>query len=112
MKNLDMVLLLDCYGEFLTGHQRQVMSMYYEGDLSLAEVAQVTGVTRQAVRDSIKRAEGILTDMESKIHAAKKYSDMKKTLNAIFDEAAKLPESETKDNIETMVTKGLEEIES
>ncbi len=76
-KNLQLVLLLDCYGEFLTERQRQAMESYYGEDLSLGEIAEFTGTSRQAVRDSIKRSEEILLDMEQKLHFAERLGALK-----------------------------------
>ncbi|MGN0593426.1 MAG: YlxM family DNA-binding protein [Ruminococcus sp.] len=71
-KNLQFVMLLDCYGEFLTQRQRQATELYYGEDLSLGEIAELAGTSRQAVRDSIKRSEEILLDMEEKLQFAKR----------------------------------------
>ena len=59
-KNLEISFLLDFYGDMLTDKQRDVVELYYNEDLSLAEIAAHSGITRQGVRDSIKRAEGQL----------------------------------------------------
>ncbi len=66
-KDLQFVMLLDCYGEFLTDRQRQASELYYGEDLSLGEISKLMGITRQAVRDSIKRSEEIVLDMENKL---------------------------------------------
>ena len=50
-KDLKLVLLLDCYGTLLTDRQRQMIQLYYDEDLSLGEIAQIIGISRQAVRD-------------------------------------------------------------
>ena len=65
-KNMEVALLLDFYGDMLTEKQREVMELYYNQDLSLAEIAENDGITRQGVRDSIKRAETQLLDMEDR----------------------------------------------
>ena len=56
-KNLEISLLFDFYGDMLTEKQRDVVELYYNDDLSLSEIAENEGITRQGVRDSIKRAE-------------------------------------------------------
>ena len=56
-KDLHITFLLDFYGDMLTDKQREVVECYYNEDLSLAEIAEVKGITRQGVRDAIKRAE-------------------------------------------------------
>ena len=72
-KNLEISFLLDFYGDVLTERQREVMEQYYNDDLSLAEIADNFGITRQGVRDSIKRGEGIILDLEQKVCFAARY---------------------------------------
>ena len=72
-KNLELSFLLDFYGDVLTERQREVMEQYYNDDLSLAEIADNFGITRQGVRDSIKRGEGIILDLEQKVGFAARY---------------------------------------
>lgn len=54
-KNLELGYLLDFYGELLSEHRREAMNYYYNDDMSLAEIASVLGITRQGVRDLIKK---------------------------------------------------------
>ena len=61
-----MALLYDFYGDVLTPRQKEFYDLYYNEDLSLAEIAENNGITRQGVRDVIVRAEAILTDLEDK----------------------------------------------
>ena len=56
-KDMNISLLFDFYGEILTEKQQDVIDYYYNDDLSLAEISEHLGITRQGVRDSIKRAE-------------------------------------------------------
>ena len=63
-KDLHITFLLDFYGDMLTDKQREVVECYYNEDLSLAEIAEEKGITRQGVRDAIKRAEQQLIEME------------------------------------------------
>ena len=72
-KNLEMSYLLDFYGNVLTEKQRDMMQQYYNMDLSLSEIADNFGITRQGVRDSIKRGENILTELEEQVGFAEKY---------------------------------------
>ena len=76
MKDLKISLLLDFYGGILTDKQVDALELYYNEDLSLAEIAQHTGITRQGVRDAIKRGETILLDMEEKLGFYAKYHDI------------------------------------
>ena len=62
-KNLAISDLLDLYGPMLTDKQRDVIELYYNQDLSLAEIAEHEQITRQGVRDNIKRGEAFLLEM-------------------------------------------------
>lgn len=66
-KDLTVSRLCDAYGALLTEHQLEILRSYYDDDLSLAEIAENHGITRQAALCSIKRAETLLRDYESKI---------------------------------------------
>ncbi len=61
-------LLLDYYGVFLTDNQRELIELSCDEDLSLSEIAERRGVSRQGVRDAITRGTKLLEDMESKLH--------------------------------------------
>ena len=72
-KNLEISLLLDFYGEMLTEKQRDMVDYYYNDDLSLSEIAENEGITRQGVRDSIKRAEAQMLEMEERLGLARRF---------------------------------------
>ncbi|MEG2929762.1 MAG: sigma factor-like helix-turn-helix DNA-binding protein [Oscillospiraceae bacterium] len=72
-KNLEMSYLLDFYGDVLTEKQRDMMQQYFHMDLSLSEIADNFGITRQGVRDAIKRGENVLTELETQVGFAAKY---------------------------------------
>ena len=75
-KNLELSYLIDFYGDVLTDKQREVLEQYYNDDLSLSEIAENFDITRQGVRDSIKRGEAILLDLEEKVGFARRYREM------------------------------------
>ena len=79
-KNLDMAYLIDIYGPLLTKKQLDVIELYYFEDFSLSEIAEHSDISRQGVRDSIKRGEEILYDTEASLGFARRY---KKNLTAI-----------------------------
>jgi predicted DNA-binding protein YlxM (UPF0122 family) len=83
-KNLQISLLLDFYGQMLTEKQREVVEYYYNEDLSLAEIAQHSGITRQGVRDSIKRAELQLLDCEDKLGLMARFHEIQEGLGEIM----------------------------
>lgn len=82
-KDYQIGLLLDFYGSLLTSRQKDVISLYYEEDLSLAEIADEVGITRQGVRDAIKKAESILTETEEKLGLAKRFKILSKKVDII-----------------------------
>lgn len=89
-KDLRMVLLLDCYGAFLTQRQQEMMEYYYGEDLSLGEISTITGVTRQAVSDSVKRGRAVLLEMEEKLQFAHRLCQLKENYLRIQSEAEQL----------------------
>ncbi|MRI81336.1 YlxM family DNA-binding protein [Fundicoccus ignavus] len=66
-KTLRMNQLFDCYQALLTEKQQQMLELYYEEDLSLAEIAEHYDISRQAVHDNIRRGENALEDYEAKL---------------------------------------------
>ena len=71
-KDLHIGYLLDFYGDLLSERKRSAMEMYYNEDLSLAEIAQEIGISRQGVHETIKKAEDELLFYEEKLGLAKK----------------------------------------
>ena len=74
-KNLEICSLLDFYGNMLTEKQLDIMDLYYNDDLSLGEIADRLGISRQGVHDAVKRGEEVLWDYEKKLGL---YADRKK----------------------------------
>lgn len=73
-------LLYDFYGELLTDHQKQVFEDAVYNDMSLSEIANEKGISRQGVHDLIKRCDKILSDYESKLHLVEKFSKTKEKI--------------------------------
>ncbi len=90
MKNLKISLLLDFYGAILTDKQRESLELYYNDDLSLAEIAENTAITRQGVRDNIKRGENILLEMEEKLGFYERYAGIGETMDQLANLAANI----------------------
>ncbi len=76
-KDLFVGTLNAVYGEFLNEKQRRILSGYFDEDLSLAEISENEGITRQAVLDSIKRTSAKLYSLEEKCSYAKKFLELK-----------------------------------
>ena len=93
-KNLGFVLLLDCYGSLLTDKQRQLLEGYYDEDLSLSELAEPLGISRQAVHDSIRRGERQLEHFEEQLGLAARLSACRQVFEEIEEKSASLPAAE------------------
>lgn len=85
-----MTMLYDFYGELLTDRQQEFFDLYYNEDLSLAEIAENYGISRQGVRDVIVRAEGIMTEMEDKTGIIKRFHQMQKQLASASEHLEKI----------------------
>ena len=84
-KNVEISLLLSFYKKMLTERQADCIELYYNDDLSLAELSEQLGITRQGVRDNIKRAEHILYDTEKKLGLAARFLQIKEKLRYVDD---------------------------
>ena len=78
-----MALLFDFYGDMLTDRQKEFFDLYYNEDLSLSEIAENYGITRQGVRDVIVRAEGIMQELEDKTGIIRRFQKMQEQLEAV-----------------------------
>ncbi len=78
-----MTMLYDFYGDLLTDRQKEFYDLYYNEDLSLAEIAENYGITRQGVRDIIVRAEGTLTDIEEKTGLIRRFHTLQSALGQL-----------------------------
>ncbi len=82
-----MAMLFDFYGDMLTERQREFYDLYYNEDLSLAEIAENYGISRQGVRDVIVRAEAAMSEIEEKTHIIRRFHQSQAAIAAI-DQAA------------------------
>lgn len=85
-----MAMLFDFYGDLLTDRQKEFYDLYYNEDLSLAEIAENYGISRQGVRDVIVRAEAAMTEIEDKTHLIRRFFRMQQELAAIDAAADRL----------------------
>lgn len=85
-----MSMLFDFYGDLLTERQKEFYDLYYNEDLSLAEIAENYGISRQGVRDVIVRAEAAMEDIEEKTHIIRRFNQNKKEIAGIEEAADRL----------------------
>ena len=76
-------MLFDFYGELLTDRQKEFFDLYYNEDLSLAEIAENAGISRQGVRDVIVRAEAVMQEVEDKTGIIRRFEAQRPHLDAI-----------------------------
>ena len=93
MDALEMALLLDYYGGMLTDKQRDCFDMRYNQDLSLGEIAEMLGVSRQAVNDNLSRTEALLRRMEENIGCVKRDKLTRRACQEILEAATVLDAS-------------------
>ena len=104
-KDLRITFLLDFYGDMLTEKQREVVECYYNEDLSLAEIAEEKGITRQGVRDGIKRAEQQLLETEERLGLAKRFRSVQ-----ICDHALQIEAENEKNGGDPVIRQNVESI--
>ena len=85
-----MAMLFDFYGDLLTERQREFYDLYYNEDLSLAEIAENYGISRQGVRDVIVRAGSAMTEIEDKTHIIRRFHQSQAAIAAIDAAADRL----------------------
>lgn len=83
MKNLKVSYLLDFYGNLFNQKQREILEMYFQEDMSLAEIASVFDMTRQGVYDNIKRGEKEILSLESKLNLMDTFFEISQSLDVI-----------------------------
>ena len=92
-KNVQISILLETYGKSLTNKQFQMLDDYYNKDLSLSEIAENENITRQAVRDNLKKGENKLFEYEEKLGIMKKTLMQEKKIASILSEISKIKEN-------------------
>ena len=93
MSAWELAILFDTYGMMLTDKQRDCFDMRYNQDLSLGEIAQELGVSRQAVNDNLTRTEALLRRMEENIGSVKRDMQMRQAVQEILEAATVLDAS-------------------
>lgn len=111
-KIVEQALLYDFYGELLTEHQKKIYEDAVFGDLSLGEIAQEYGISRQGVHDLIKRCDRTLQGYEEKLHLIQRFSSVKKKIEEIsaLAEEEKLSRKELAEQMQKVAGQILEEL--
>lgn len=89
-KKVEVSILIEIYGHLLTEKQLDILDSYYNLDLSLSEIAENNEITRQAVRDIIKKGEKKLFEIEEKLQIMKKMQKQEKQISIILSELTQI----------------------
>lgn len=83
MKDMMFPVLLDTYGVLLTDRKREILDYYYNEDYSLAEISEITGISRQGVRDAIKKSEDEIYSFEARLKMVEKSREQSARIDEI-----------------------------
>lgn len=98
-ERVEISILLDLYRELLTDKQKDIMNLYYNEDLSLAEIAEINSTSRQAIHDTIKRCCKMLVSYENTLHLLQKTMRLEQVKNQLIEKIENLQDKETIDEI-------------
>ena len=103
-------LLYDFYGKLLTEKQRLVTELYHEENLSLSEIAKEFDISRQAVHDTLKKAEQALSEYEEKLGLVKRFADTMTQVRKIDERLLELIDENTDNKELTESLRGIKDI--
>ena len=109
-KKVEISMLCQIYGKMLTQKQYEVINDYYNNDLSLSEIAENNNITRQAVRDIIKKGENKLFELEEKLAFMKRTMKQEKKLQEILEELSKIEDTSSEKKIAKILEHVREEL--
>lgn len=110
MKDLRFSLLIDFYGNILAPKMKDALELYYNEDLSLSEIAQHMNITRQGVRDNIKRGEQFLTETENSLGFFERYAGLEDEMEQIRNLALNIRDFNTRHHKTPEIQQFAEEI--
>jgi len=106
-ETLLMTMLFDFFSDLLTDKQREYFDLYHNEDLSLSEIAEKAGITRQGVYDILTRSEKSLLDMEQKTGVVRRWRETRAELDRAMEIARKLLELSEADSESAELAKNL-----
>ena len=109
-KNITVSILLDIYGKILTEKQQDVLDLYYNENLSLAENAEEIGITRQADHDCIVKGEKRLFKLEERLEIMKKNANQEKQLQRIIAELSQIEIKDSDEQISNIIANVVNEL--
>ena len=109
-KNVKVSVLMSIYGKLLTEKQYEILDNYYNSDLSLSEIAENMNITRQAVRDIIKKGENKLFEFEEKLEIMKRTLQQEKKINDVLSELTKLQTNSSDKQVQKVLNHIMQEL--
>lgn len=105
-KDMTIPLLMDLYGQVLSDRKRELLDYYYNEDYSLAEIAEITGISRQGIRESVKKSEAELRALDASLHLVERtqalddrISGIRTRMRPLLDASVSLEARETLEQI-------------
>ena len=109
-KHIEISMLWEIYGKLLTEKQYEVLNDYYNNDLSLSEIAENNNISRQGVRDLIKKGESKLFEYEEKLGIMKKTQENEQTIQLILAQLSKIQDNSSDRKIEKILNEVQKEL--
>ncbi len=109
-KHIEVSMLVEIYGKLLTKKQYEVLNDYYNKDLSLSEIAENYNISRQGVRDLIKKGESKLFGYEEKLNIMKKTQINEQTIQLILAQISKIREDSSDKKVEKILNEVQKEL--
>ena len=109
-KHIEVSMLWEIYGKLLTEKQYEVLNDYYNEDLSLSEIAENYNISRQGVRDIIKKGENKLFEYEEKLSIMKKSQENEETIQLILSQLSQIKEESSDKKVEKILNEVQKEL--
>ncbi len=107
-KIVEKSLLYDFYGELLTDHQKKVYGEYIQEDLSVTELSQILGISRQGAHDMIRRCDRLLHGYEDKLHLVEHFLQIKKMVSEVRETALRAAGADSRDKVRSCMDRIVE----
>lgn len=85
-KDMTIPLLVDLYGQVLSERKRELLDYYYNEDYSLSEIAEITGISRQGIRESVKKSETELRELDASLQLVKRTQTLETKIRAVEEQ--------------------------
>ena len=102
-ERVEISILIDIYGTLLTEKQRDIMNLYFNEDLSLAEISEINNTSRQAIHDAVKRCHKLLLEYEEKLGIMAKSMAEENMKQSLLEKLNKLKDIETKEDSKIII---------